>query len=128
MPKLVVHGATLQCSCGTTPASLTVLPTEKTSADEIPAGTVDDYIPMTNIAPFGMCTTQANPQVAAATSAANGVLPPQPCLPVTSSAWTPGASLVTVNGKKALTDACLLSCQWSGSITITKAGTEIGVE
>jgi len=81
-----------------------------------------DYAPMVNIPTLGMCKTQSNPQVAAATSAAMGVLTPQPCIPVTTSAWSPGASKVTINGIKALTDDSKCSCTWGGSITIQDAG------
>src|SRR5689334_15057821 len=104
MSKLVVDGATLKCDQGTSTGSLAVLPLQGTSADEKPGATVDDYVPMLNIPTFGMCQTQSNPQVAAATSAAQGVLTPQPCVPVTTSAWSPGSSIVTINGIKALTD------------------------
>jgi len=82
MAKLVVSGAMLKCSEGLAPSSLTVLPLGPTSADDRPTATVMDNMPMVNIAPFGMCKTQANPQVAAATSAAMGVLTPMPCVPV----------------------------------------------
>lgn len=128
MPKLVIHGAQLKCNKGTSPASLTVLPVNGTSGDDQPAATVNDYIPMANIAPFGMCTTQANPQVAAATSAAQGVLTPMPCIPVTTSPWSPGSSVATINGLNALTDDSKCSCTWSGSIEITSPGTAIDVE
>src|SRR6185369_14347019 len=102
MTKLVVSGAKLKCSEGTSQGSLTVLPTNKTDSEDEPAATVDDYVPMLNIASFGMCKTQANPQVASATSAAQGVLTPMPCIPVVTSAWSPGSDDVTINGTKAL--------------------------
>jgi hypothetical protein len=125
--KLVVSGAKLKCSQGTSPASLTVLPTNGTDAGD-PAATVDDYVPMVNVASFGMCQTQANPQVAAATTAAQGVLTPMPCVPLVTSAWSPGSSDVTVNEKKALTDDSKCNCTWSGSIEITSAGSDVEVE
>ncbi|HTJ84715.1 MAG TPA: DUF4280 domain-containing protein [Polyangiaceae bacterium] len=128
MPKLVVHGAQLSCSCGTAPASLTVLPNEKTSTDEKPVATVDDYKPMVNVAPFGMCTTQSNPQVAAATSAAQGVLTPQPCVPVTTQRWSPGSTVATISDVPVLTSDSTASCQWSGSISIKDPGSEVDVD
>lgn len=128
MSKLVVHGAQLSCSKGTSPGSLSILPTVQMTGDDQNIATVDDYKPMVNIPTFGMCTTQANPQVAAATSAAQGVLTPQPCIPVTTSAWSPGASIVTVDGVKALTKDSTVSCQWSGSISISTAASDVEVE
>src|SRR3954465_451113 len=128
MPNAAVNGAQLKCSQGTAPASLTVLPANGTSGDEQAAATVNDFIPMTNIAPFGMCQTQANPQVAAATSAAQGVLTPQPCIPVTTSPWSPGSNIVTIQGTKALRDDSKCNCTWTGSIEITDPGTTVETE
>lgn len=128
MPRLVVHGAQLKCSEGLAPSSLTVLPVNGTSGDEKPAATVNDFAPMVNIAPFGMCKTQANPQVAAATAAAQGVLTPQPCVPVTTSPWSPGSSVASIQDQKALTSDSKCNCTWTGSIEITDPGTAIDVE
>ena len=77
---------------------------------------------MMNIMPFGMCTTLSNPQVAAATSAALGVLTPQPCIPVTTSPWVPGSPTVMVGGNPALQNSCQLMCQWGGVIAVNAAG------
>ena len=85
MPMQVVNGAQLMCSFGSSPSSLVVLPINRTVVDNQPEATIQDYIPMVNIMPFGMCMTPSNPQVAAATSAALGVLTPQPCIPATST-------------------------------------------
>lgn len=122
MPKIVVHGASLACSCGTAPSSLAVLPIVVSQADAQPTATVNDFAPVLNIAPFGMCTTQLNPQVAAATAAAMGTPTPQPCIPVTTAPWSPGSSVVTIDGLKALTDDSTCNCQWAGSISVTDAG------
>ena len=125
MSKLVISGAKLKCSQGTSTGSLTVLPTLGTDAEEEPTATVDDYAPMVNVPSFGMCQTQANPQVASAAASAQGVLTPQPCVPVISSAWSPGSSVVTIQGTKALRDDSTCNCQWTGSISITDAGTSV---
>ena len=128
MSKLVINGAKLKCSQGLAPSTLTVLPVNGSSADEQPAATVMDYVPMVNVAPFGMCQTQANPQVAAATAAAMGVLTPMPCVPVIPAPWSPGAGIVTIQGQKALTNDSKCNCTWTGSIEITDAGTAVAAE
>jgi hypothetical protein len=75
-----------------------------------------------------MCKTQANPQVAAATAAAMGVLTPMPCIPVITAPWSPGASLAEIDGQKALTDDSKCTCAWTGSVEITDPGNSIEVE
>jgi hypothetical protein len=129
MPKLVVHGATLVCSMGTAPSSLSVLPQRGISfGTTAPAATVQDMKPEENIASFGMCQSPTNPQVAAATSAAGGTLTPQPCVPATSSAWTSGSKSVgAVDGPTMLSDTCKCLCQWGGQITVKDPG-QSGVE
>lgn len=128
MPKLVANGAKLKCGEGLAPSMLTVLPLNMADGGGVPAATIMDYVPMLNIAPFGMCKAQANPQVAAATSAAAGVLTPMPCMPVLPSPWSPGSSLVTVAGQKALTADSTCSCAWTGSISITDPACEVDLE
>ncbi len=125
MPKLVANGAQLKCSEGLSPGSLTVTPQNGSTGDEQPLATVMDFVPMQNISPFGMCKTQANPQVAAATAAAQGVLTPMPCVPVIASPWSPGSDAVTINNLKALTADSKCNCTWAGSIEVTDPGTTV---
>ena len=87
-----------------------------------PAATIQDFKPNVNIMPFGMCQSLANPQVASATSAAMGVLTPQPCVPMTTAPWTPGASKTMINNQPALTDSSTCTCNWAGTISITNPG------
>lgn len=122
MPVQVVSGAVLACSFGVAPSTLTVLPAPGVMCSEMPAATIMDFAPMENIASFGMCLSLANPQVAAATAAALGVLTPQPCIPATTSPWTPGAAMTTIGGVPALHNACTCMCMWAGVITITSPG------
>src|SRR5580658_6534251 len=128
MPKLVVHGAMLACSMGTTPSKLAVLPTNETYGGPTPAATIQDMKPVANIASFGMCTSPLNPMVAAATAAAAGVLTPQPCTPATSTPWTPGSTSVAIvglAGPPMLSDVCQCVCQWNGQIQVQEAGEEV---
>lgn len=111
----------MQCTCGLAPGALLVTPDNKTVVDT-PAATIMDNVPVKNIPPFGMCTTQANPAVAAATSAALGVPTPAPCMPVIPAPWTPGAATVLISSQPALTDACKCLCAYGGQISFTSAG------
>lgn len=114
---------------GNAPSQLTVLPANMVEGDSAPAANIQDMIPNANIAPFGACMSIANPQVAAATSAAMGVLTPQPCVPMTSAPWTPGSTSVTIAGQPAVSDSCQLVCQWGGQIQVTNPGqTDIEVD
>jgi hypothetical protein len=86
------------------------------------AGNIMDHVPITNIPPFGMCQSLANPQVAAATAAALGVLTPMPCVPNTTAPWAPGSPTVLVANQPALNDTSQLMCTWAGVITVSSPG------
>ncbi len=113
----VCGGSLLQCPFGVAPAPLTVLPANKVISST-PVATIMDNKPMVNISPFGMCSSPANPQVAAATAAALGVLTPMPCVPVLSAPWAPGSPTVLIGGYPALNNASKLMCNWGGVIQI----------
>lgn len=118
----VCMGATLTCSFGMAPSQLVVLPTNKTMTGNMPAANIMDHVPMTNIMPFGMCTSLANPTVASATAAAMGVLTPMPCIPATASPWIPGAPTVLLGNQPSLDNNCKLMCNWAGVISVTSPG------
>jgi hypothetical protein len=122
VPPLVSTGAMMMCSMGTTPASLTALPMGSPVQAGTQAATIQAFAPMVNIPTFGMCISPANPQVAIATAAAMGVLTPQPCIPVTTSPWVPGAAITKINNQPALHSACQAMCTWTGVITISSPG------
>jgi hypothetical protein len=118
----VVSGATLMCTFGAAPGTLTVLPVNRTMVGGMPAANIMDFIPMTNIMPFGMCITPSNPAVASATAAALGVLTPMPCMPVTTAPWAPGSPTVLIANNPALNNTSTCMCMWGGVITITVPG------
>jgi uncharacterized Zn-binding protein involved in type VI secretion len=123
MAVQVVGTAQVMCTFGVAPSALTIVPKGRpVQASGQMLATIQDFVPNMNIMPFGMCTTPSNPQVAAATSAALGVLTPQPCIPVTTSPWTPGSPTVQVNGQPALTNTCMCQCAWGGAISIVNPG------
>jgi hypothetical protein len=127
MAKLVVHGAVIRCSQGSSTAKLSV-PRSAATGDEDAAATVQHHAPTVNIPPFGMCRAPANPQVAAATAAAQGALTPAPCLPVIPAPWAPGAAYVTIDGVPALTDTSTCSCSYAGEIKVEAAGSGVDVD
>lgn len=123
MGEIVVNGASLTCPMGKPgTSSLIVLPLPMVQSGDQPVATIMDNKPMANIPSFGMCTTQTNPAVAAATSAALGTPTPAPCVPVIPAPWAPGSPTVTVANKPALTSNSSCMCQWGGKISITKPG------
>jgi hypothetical protein len=104
----VCMGAMMQCTFGAAPASLVVLPNRTVLTSNVPAANIMDHKPMVNIPTFGMCQSLANPTVAAATSAALGVLTPMPCIPATAAPWVPGSPTVLVENFPALNDSSKL--------------------
>ena len=124
MPQQVCMGAKMQCSFGMAPSALVVLPANRVMTNEVPDANIMDHIPMTNIMPFGMCQSAANPEVAAATAAASGVLTPMPCVPVTPAPWVPGAPTVLLGNFPTLDNTSQLACIWGGVIKFLDAGQE----
>lgn len=123
MGQIVVNGAMLKCPMGLPgTASLTVLPTSLVQSSNQTVATIQDYKPLVNIPTFGMCTTQSNPAVAAATTAASGTPTPAPCVPNTTAPWTPGSPTVSVGNMPALTSDSSCMCSYGGQISISMAG------
>jgi hypothetical protein len=115
-------GAMMQCSFGAAPSSLVVLPTNRVMTNQVPDANIMDHIPMVNIMPFGVCSSIANPVVASATAAAQGVLTPMPCIPATPAPWVAGAPTVLLGNFPSLDNVSQLMCMWAGVITFVDAG------
>jgi Domain of unknown function (DUF4280) len=113
MPKAVVMGATLQCSCGSAPAKLVVNSQTKYKIDDKLAATIMDCKPGANIPLFGICT--------ALTTAAIGV--PTPCAMVPAGPWSVGsAKQVKIGDQLALLSTDKLKCGVPGLISIVDPG------
>lgn len=117
----VCMGAMMQCSFGVAPSSLMVLPANRVLSTT-PAANIMDNKPLLNILPFGMCSSPANPTVAAATAAALGVLTPMPCIPATAAPWVPGCPKVLIGNMPALESNSKLMCSYGGVIQILSPG------
>lgn len=115
MANPVVNTAMCTCSFGAAPAVLPVTSQQTVMTCNLPQATIMDNHPPT----FGMCSSMANPSVAAATAAASGVLTPMPCSPVTPAPWVPGAPTVLVCGKPLLNNSSKLMCTFGGAISIS---------
>ncbi|MDQ1704028.1 MAG: hypothetical protein QOF18_394 [Frankiaceae bacterium] len=118
----VVSTAMLTCTFGMAPSTLNVLPLNRVTIEGRPAATIQDHLPIVNIAPFGMCMSLANPTVAAATAAALGVLTPMPCIPATTTPWTPMAPTKMIGNQPVLTAGSQCICNWGGVIAISMPG------
>ena len=122
MAEFVVTGASAVCSFGTAPGTINATSQAACLVEGKPAATIQDAQPA-NITPFGMCTSLLNPQVAAATAAAMGVLTPQPCMLVPAGTWTPMKPVVLLGGQPCLTrDSTLMCSNGGGMISITVPG------
>jgi hypothetical protein len=116
-------GATMICSFGAAPSTLVVLPKNKVLCEGPPAANIMDHIPLLNIMPFGVCSSLANPTVAAATAAALCELTTMPCIPATASPWVTGAPTVLIANMPALDNISKCMCNWGGVITFASPGT-----
>jgi len=124
MDDFVVNGAQIKCSQAMPPgkAVLIVMPTARVDAGNMPVATIMDFKPMANIPTFGMCNSTSNPTVIAATSAAQGVHTPMPCVPAITAPWSPGSSKTSVGNMPALTKDSKCMCMWAGQITVESEG------
>ena len=123
MGAVVVNGAKLMCPFGTAPGTLNATSQVTTLGCSKPVATITDIALGSNITPFGMCCSMANPQVAAATAAALGVLTPQPCSMVPLGPWQPTKPTALVGGKPVLTQDSMLMCGMGmGRISIISPG------
>ncbi len=118
---LVCTGAMLQCSFGVAPSALNVLPINGVIGTT-PMANIMDNKPMVNVLPFGMCSSPANPMVAAATAAALGVLTPMPCIPMTTAPRIPGVPTVLIGDMPAVDMSCKLMCNWGGVVQVVSPG------
>ena len=122
MPLLVVTGAIVQCAGAVPPGIASFVANPGTvKGMKVDVGTKMQFTPA-NMATFGMCNLPANPTVAAATSAALGVLTPMPCVPAIAAPWMPGAMKVKINKIPALHDGCTANCSYGGLISVKFPG------
>lgn len=122
MAIAVTSTASLMCTFGAAPSTLTVIPDKMVLFENKPAATIMDNKPFMNIAPFGVCMSLSNPITAAQTAAALGVLTPGTCTPMTPAPWVMGAPTVLIKNQPALNNSSKCNCVYGGVISITMPG------
>jgi len=122
MPEFLTSNCPLKCSFGTAPAPFQSLPLpgKPVFMAALNGATITDIVPVVNIPPFGMCSSLANPQVAAATAAAQGVLTPMPCVPVIPAPWAPPSPITSWTGVPLATVQSKCLCAWGGQISVVQ--------
>ncbi|MBE1555939.1 DUF4280 domain-containing protein [Sporosarcina limicola] len=120
----VVAGATVSCSQGDQTSILTMPTSHGVYVKDKAQMNIMDYKPYTNIQPFGKCHTLANPTVAAATAANQGVLQPMPCTPVVTMPWIDGKADQWVEKFPTLVNQSSNMCLYCGTIKVEEDGQE----
>jgi uncharacterized Zn-binding protein involved in type VI secretion len=117
-----VTGCMATCPFGAAPSALVGLAAPTVLIEGKPAMTMRDNIPMANVPSFGLCSSPANPTVAAATAAALGVLTPMPCVPVLGP-WVNTAVTTLVGGAPAVTVGSMTPCVYGGTVQVVNPAT-----
>lgn len=120
MAEMLTTGCLLKCSQGMTPSVFIALemPGKPVILGAMTTATIMEIAPFENILPFGMCKSLANPEVAAATAAADGDLTPMPCVPVVPAPWEPPSEILFYAGLPLATVQSKCLCTWAGEIAV----------
>lgn len=118
----VCSGATMKCSCGTSQARLTVLPTRTVFLTGKPMANISDHTSFVNLGAFGRCRSLGFPATASATAAAHGHLTPMPCVHNTPFPWMGGKNDYLIKGEPALLKSSKCQCMWGGTISLVTDG------
>lgn len=150
----VVHGATIQCSCGLRLSNIVVQLSHGEFIHNMPQLNIGDSKPNENILSFGGCTSPENESVQKAAEKIMKEVQEREkgfmdhvmdffcknpkeevnedfvkkcageCIPIIKIEWDGGKEDVLVEDKMALLTTCTLSCIYGGNITIIDNGQE----
>lgn len=120
MPPLLTSCCVLSCSFGEAPSLFDALPLpgKPTVEEAFVAATIEEIVPELNVPSFAMCSSPENPEVIAATAAAEGVLTPMPCVPVILDPWEPPSPTDSFEGVPLATVDSRCLCAWGGEISV----------
>jgi hypothetical protein len=118
----VVQGAKLKCSCGDQQSTFQVPMDHQAFINNKAQANIMDNKPMVNIQSFGMCSSLANPVVAAATAANHGRLKKMPCVPATVAPWLGGKMDTLLANFPSLLKSSQVMCMWCGLIKVEDDG------
>lgn len=122
MPQFLTTGTLLECSMGAAPTPFVADPLPGAPTETgLPAATMLQIVPGTNIVPFGMCKSLANPAVASATAAAQGALTPMPCTPVIPAPWAPPSICSKHLGIPMATAQSVCICAFGGLVKVSQS-------
>ena len=118
MPEFLTSETPLECSFGDAPMPFQALPLPgKPEVMGLLTATIEEIAPEVNIPSFGMCSSMENPEVIAATAAAEGVLTPMPCVPVVVDPWAPPSELLSFMDVPLATMQSKCMCAWGGEVS-----------
>lgn len=120
----VIQEAKLKCSFGDKESTFQVPMNHRAFIAGKPQGNIMDFKPTINIQSFGLCSSLANPVVAAATAANHGRLKKMSCVPATVTPWMNGKVDCLVGGEPAIMNNSTLICRWCGKIEVQEDGQE----
>jgi hypothetical protein len=101
----IVEGATLWCSAGLMPSTITATPPLREYAEKKPLCFVNDYVFGTNIKPFGTCKITS-----------------QPCAPKFPKPWVSNSVALSPVKNNVLNETSVLLCCTGGQINVLNPG------
>jgi len=102
--KLVIDGATLECSLGSKTSKLKVPKSHGIMVQNKNVANISDYVEEKNILSFSKCSKE-------------GI-----CKPKITSKWIKGQQNCIIDGELALLDICVVLCTQGGIIKVVDSG------
>lgn len=120
--KLVVDGATLECSLGTDRSKMSVPQSHGVMVQNKNAANISDCVQNVNIKSFCKCKREdfGNEQIVGYSERTGKPL--YLCNPKITTKWVKGKENCTMDGESALLDICVVSCFYGGIIRIKDSG------